>query len=197
MTKAELISSVARKSNVTKKVAESVLKSFTETIHESVKRNGHIRISDLGTFLVVEKKARTGVNPQTKAKIQIPAVKSARFRPARALRDAAMSLEPEESADAVRDEVQRLWSKGDTVSAFHRAMKSYLTAQRRFGRTARRTARFMLIVADVSRNSEKHELAIRLYRKALPILEKAFDPSHPDVIRCKTGLSNLEQSHRQ
>ncbi len=197
MTKAELISSVARRSNVTKKVAESVLKSFTETIHESVKRNGQIRISDLGTFLVVEKKARTGVNPQTKAKIQIPATKPTRFRPAKALRDAAMSVEPEESADAVRDEVQRLWSEGDAVSAFHRAMKSYLKAQRRFGRTARRTARFMLIVADASRNREKYELAIRLYRKALPILEKAFGPSHPDVVSCRTGLADLEQHHGQ
>jgi DNA-binding protein HU-beta len=197
MTKAEIISSVARKSNVTKNVAESVLKSFTETIHESVKRNGHIRISDLGTFLVVEKKARTGINPRTKAKIQIPATKATRFRPAKALRDAAMSVEPEESADAVRDQVQRLWSEGDTVSAFHRAMQSYLKAQRRFGRTARRTARFMVVVADASRNREKYHLAIRLYRKALPILEKAFGPSHPDVVHCKTVLSHLERDHGQ
>jgi DNA-binding protein HU-beta len=197
MTKAELISSVARRSNVTKKVAESVLKSFTETIHESVKRNGEIRISDLGTFLVVEKKARTGVNPQTKAKMLIPATKLTKFRPAKALRDAAINVEPEESADAVRDEVQRLWSEGDGVSAFHRAMKSYLKAQRRFGRTARRTARFMLIVADASRNREKYELAILLYRKALPILEKAFGPSHPDVVSCKTGLADLERHHGQ
>jgi DNA-binding protein HU-beta len=197
MTKAEIIFSVAKKSNVTKKVAESVLKSFTETIHESVKRNGHIRISDLGTFLVVEKKARIGVNPRTKAKIQIPATKSTKFRPAKALRDAAMSVEPEESADAVRDEVQRLWSEGDAVSAFHRAMKSYLNAQRRFGRAARRTARFMLIVADASRNREKYQLAIRLYRKALPILEKAFGPADPDVVRCKAGLRDSERDHVQ
>ena len=197
MTKAELISSVASRSKVTKKVAESVLKSFTETIHESVQRNGHIRVSHLGTFLVVEKKARTGVNPRTKAKIQIPATKSTRFRPAKALREAAINVEPEESADAVRDEVQRLWSEGDGVSAFHRAMKSYLKAQRRFGRNARRTARFMLIVADASRNREKYQLAILLYRKALPILEKAFRPSHPDVVSCKKGLSDLEQDHGQ
>jgi DNA-binding protein HU-beta len=197
MTKAELISSVARKSNVSKRVAESVLKSFTETIHESVQRNGHIRVSHLGTFLVVEKKARTGVNPRTKAKIQIPATKSTRFRPAKALRDAAINVEPEESADAVRDEVQRLWREGDAVSAFHRAMKSYLKAQRRFGRTARRTARFMLIVAEAAKHRDKHYLAGQLYRRALPTLEKAFGPFHPDVIRCKTGLSDLEQDHGQ
>jgi DNA-binding protein HU-beta len=197
MTKAEIISTVARKSNVTKKVAESVLKSFIETIHESVKRNGQIRINDLGTFLVVEKKARTGVNPRTKAKIQIPPIKAPRFRPAKALRDAAMSVEPEESADAVRDEVQRLWNGGDSLAAFHRAMKSYLKAQRRFGRTARRTARFMLIVADVSRNREKYQLAIGLYRKALPILERAFGLSHPEVINCRTNLQDLERDHGQ
>ena len=195
MTKSELISSIARRSNVTKKVAELVLKSLTDTIHESVKRNGHIRISNLGTFLVVEKQARTGVNPLTKAKIQITATKSARFRPAKALRDAAISVEPEESPDAVRDEVQRLWSEGDNVSAFHRAMKSYLKAQRRFGKNARRTAPFMLIVADASRNRDKYQLAIRLYRRALPILEKAFGPSHPDVVSCGTVLYHMERDH--
>ncbi len=88
MTKAEIISSVARKSNVTKKVAESVLKSFTETIHESVKRNGHIRISDLGTFLVCGEEGEDRHESSHQAKIQIPATKSTRFRPAKALRDA-------------------------------------------------------------------------------------------------------------
>jgi DNA-binding protein HU-beta len=195
MTKAEFISTVARRSNVTKKVAESVLKSFTETIHESVKKNGTIRITDLGTFLVVDKKARKGINPRTKATIQIPATKSARFRPAKALREAAISVEPEESPDAVRKEVQRLWSEGDPVSAFHRAMKSYLKAQRRFGRTARRTAPFMLMVADASRNRDKYQLAIRLYRKAIPILEKAFGASHPDVVSCRTVLRDMERDH--
>lgn len=108
-----------------------------------------------------------------------------------------MSVEPEESADAVRDEVQRLWNAGDSLAAFHRAMKSYLKAQRRFGRTARRTARFMLIVADISRDREKYQLAIGLYRKALPILEKAFGQSHPDAMHCRTSLKALERDHKQ
>lgn len=193
MTKDELISAVARKSNVTKKVAASVLESLTETIHKSVKENGHIRISNLGTFLVVEKKARTGFNPRTKVRIQIPAKKTTRFRPAKALTEAAMSVEPEESADAVRNEIQRLCSEGDNVSAFHRAMKSYLKAQRRFGRSAARTARFMVILADAARRREKYHLAVRLYQKALPILEKGFGQSHPDVVSCKTGLRESEK----
>jgi len=36
---------------------------------------------------VVDRKARTGVNPQTKAKIKIPATKAPRFRAAQALKD--------------------------------------------------------------------------------------------------------------
>jgi hypothetical protein len=44
---------------------------------------------------------------------------------------------------------------------------------------------------------EKHELAIQLYRKALPILDKGFGPSHPDVVSCKTGLRDSERHHGQ
>jgi nucleoid DNA-binding protein len=51
------------------------------------KRDGKIRISDLGTFRVVKKKARTGVNPQTRQKIKIPATKVPRFSASRALKE--------------------------------------------------------------------------------------------------------------
>jgi len=60
-----------------------------ESIHDSLKKkDGKIRIADLGTFRVIKKKARTGVNPQTKQKIKIPAAKVPRFSASRALREA-------------------------------------------------------------------------------------------------------------
>lgn len=88
MTKAELVSEVAQNSNVTKKAAESMLKSLIETIHHAMKEGGHLRLAGLGTFKVTERRARTGVNPRTGAKLQIPATKVPSFRAAKALKDA-------------------------------------------------------------------------------------------------------------
>jgi DNA-binding protein HU-beta len=88
MTKAEIVSQIAEKSDVTKKVAETVLKSLIESVQEALKKEGQIRLDGLGTFRVMERKARTGVNPRTQAKIKIPATKAPAFRAAKALKDA-------------------------------------------------------------------------------------------------------------
>jgi DNA-binding protein HU-beta len=88
MTKAELVSEIAEKSDVTKKAAEIMLKTFIESVHQALRETGEIRIDALGTFKVVERKARTGVNPQTGARMDIPATKAPAFRPAKALKDA-------------------------------------------------------------------------------------------------------------
>ena len=42
--------------------------------------------------MVVERKARTGVNPQTQAKIKIPATKAPAFRAAKALKEAVKEV---------------------------------------------------------------------------------------------------------
>ncbi|AFM23098.1 HU family DNA-binding protein [Desulfomonile tiedjei] len=90
MTKTELVTRVAGEAGLPKKTADSVLKAFVAAIHQSLKgKDGQIRIPDLGTFLVAQRKARKGVNPQTKKKIKIPASKVPRFRAAKALREAA------------------------------------------------------------------------------------------------------------
>ncbi len=88
MTKAELVSRIAEEANITKKAAGMALDAVVDSVHDSLKKkDGKIRIADLGTFRVVKKKARTGVNPQTRQKIKIPATKVPRFSPSRALRE--------------------------------------------------------------------------------------------------------------
>jgi DNA-binding protein HU-beta len=90
MTKAELVAKISGEAGLPKKTADSVLKAFVVAIHQSLKsKDGQIRIPDLGTFIVAERKARKGVNPQTKKKIKIPASKVPRFRAAKALKEAA------------------------------------------------------------------------------------------------------------
>ena len=89
MTKAQIVTRIAKEANVTKKAAAMALDSLVAAIQDSLKKKeGKIRIADLGTFRVVKKKARVGVNPQTKQKIKIPATKVPRFSASRALKEA-------------------------------------------------------------------------------------------------------------
>jgi DNA-binding protein HU-beta len=89
MTKAELVNRMAEEAGVTKKAAAAALNALVGAIHDALKKkDGKIRIADLGTFRVIKKKARTGVNPQTKQKIKIPAAKVPRFSSSRALKEA-------------------------------------------------------------------------------------------------------------
>ena len=90
MTKAELVNRMAEEAEITKRAAASALNAFITAVHDSLKKKtGRIRVADLGTFYVSKRKARTGVNPQTRKKIKIPAMTVPRFSASKALKDAA------------------------------------------------------------------------------------------------------------
>jgi DNA-binding protein HU-beta len=92
MTKAELVQKLAEEAKVTKKVAGKMITSLVKTLQYELNRAGKIRIDGLGTFAVVDRKARNGVNPQTRAKIKIPASKAPKFSAAKALKDAVKGV---------------------------------------------------------------------------------------------------------
>ncbi len=88
MTKAELVSRIAQDANIPKKAANSALAAFVAAIHDSLKKkDGKIRVADLGTFRILKRKPRKGVNPQTKKKIKIPATTVPRFTASKALKE--------------------------------------------------------------------------------------------------------------
>jgi DNA-binding protein HU-beta len=89
MTKADLVSKIAEDAGISQKAADQVLKTFVTSIHDSLKSSEEqIRIPDLGTFKVSERKARTGVNPRTREKIEIPAGRVPGFTSSKALKEA-------------------------------------------------------------------------------------------------------------
>jgi DNA-binding protein HU-beta len=102
MTKAELVSKLAEEAQLTKKVAAAILDSLVETLQAGLKKGVKIRIAGLGTFAVADRKARTGVNPRTRAKIKIPATKAPVFRAAKALKDAAKANLPRQQGGVVK-----------------------------------------------------------------------------------------------
>lgn len=87
MNKAELVSSVAEKAEVTKKDAEKVATAVFDVIEEALANGEKVQLVGFGTFEVRDRAARTGRNPQTGEEIQIAATRVPAFRAGKALRD--------------------------------------------------------------------------------------------------------------
>jgi DNA-binding protein HU-beta len=88
MNKTELIAAIAAKADLTKKDSEKALKAFEEVVTETLAKGGKVQLVGFGTFDVAARAAREGRNPQTGAKMPIPASKAPRFKVGKALRDA-------------------------------------------------------------------------------------------------------------
>lgn len=88
MTKTDLISAVAEKTGVTKKDAGAVLDALIDEIIGAVKKGDRVQLVGFGTFELRERAARTGLNPQTKEQIEIPASKAPAFKAGKAFKDA-------------------------------------------------------------------------------------------------------------
>ncbi len=88
MTKTDLVNLIAENADYTKKDAEKALTSVISAISESLANGEKIQLVGFGTFEVRERKAKEGINPKTKAKINIAAKKVPAFKAGKALKDA-------------------------------------------------------------------------------------------------------------
>ncbi len=88
MNKAELIEAIANDTGVTKKLAGEMVDAFIYEVTKALKKGHEVRLVGFGTFKVVKRKARTGVNPQTGQKMRIPARKVPKFVPGKELKKA-------------------------------------------------------------------------------------------------------------
>ena len=87
MNKAELVSAIAEKSELSKKDSEKALKAFTEVVTDELKKGNKIQLVGFGTFEVAERAAREGRNPQTGATMKIAASKAPKFKAGAALKN--------------------------------------------------------------------------------------------------------------
>ena len=89
MTKAELIDKVAAIEGVpTKKVAAETVDAVFVAIKNALVQGDSFTFQGFGTFKTQTYAARTGVNLQTKEKIQIPETRRPKFTPSKVLKDA-------------------------------------------------------------------------------------------------------------
>ena len=87
MNKSELVDAMAKKSGLSKKDTEAALGAFTETVANALKKGDKVQLIGFGTFEVTKRAAREGKNPQTGAKIKIPASKAPKYKAGKALKD--------------------------------------------------------------------------------------------------------------
>ena len=88
MTKTELIDHIASEADLSKAAAGRALGAALDAIAKSLVEGESVTLIGFGTFLVRERGARTGRNPQTGKEMAIAASKTAAFKPAKSLKDA-------------------------------------------------------------------------------------------------------------
>ncbi len=87
MNKAMLIEQMAKMSKLPKSTCKSALESFISVVGTALKQNKPIVLTGFGTFSVMKRKSRMGVNPATGKKMQIPAKKVPKFKAGKALKE--------------------------------------------------------------------------------------------------------------
>ena len=80
MNKTELVQAIAEKANLTKVQAKAALDATLDAMGGALKKGDKVALIGFGTFQVIKKDARTGINPATKEAIKIPAKKVVKFK---------------------------------------------------------------------------------------------------------------------
>ena len=81
MNKAELVCSVQKNlgKDVSKAASEKAVNAVIESIAATLRKGKNVQLIGFGTFKVVNRKARMGVNPKTGEALKIKASKSVKF----------------------------------------------------------------------------------------------------------------------
>ena len=75
MNKGELIKAMANKADFSQKDAAAAYDALIEAVTEALKAGEKVQLVGFGTIELKEVPAKTGINPQTKAPVEIPACK--------------------------------------------------------------------------------------------------------------------------
>jgi integration host factor subunit alpha len=87
MTKSDLVNKVFEQIGGTKKEASDLVEKLFDLMKNELSKGQSIKISGFGNFLIRDKQARKGRNPQTGETIEISARRVLTFKPSQVLRD--------------------------------------------------------------------------------------------------------------
>ena len=87
MNKGELIKAMAEKAGFTNKDAAIAYDAFIAAVTDALKAGEKVNLVGFGSFEVKDVAAKTGINPQTKAPVEIPACKKPVMKFGKAYKD--------------------------------------------------------------------------------------------------------------
>jgi len=88
VNKDTLVHMVVDKTELAKKDVEAVLGCVIDCVTAELGKGNKVTLTGFGTFKVSNRAAREGINPQTKAKIMIPAMTVPKFTAGKTLKEA-------------------------------------------------------------------------------------------------------------
>jgi Bacterial nucleoid DNA-binding protein len=88
MNKTEFVNAIAAKAGLTKVDSKKAVDAFVATVSEELSKGGKVSLLGFGSFSVVTRAERKGVNPSTKKPITIPAGKKVKFSTGNELKNA-------------------------------------------------------------------------------------------------------------
>lgn len=80
ISKAQIVEEIANDCEMSKAGVSKVLDSFFEVIADNVARGGKVALTGWFSLTNAERKARVGINPQTKQKVKYPAKKYVKMK---------------------------------------------------------------------------------------------------------------------
>src|ERR1035438_1526000 len=87
VTKADLVEEVVRVTELPRKESETVVETIFESIIGALQSGDRIEIRGFGSFRTRQRRGRTGRNPKTGAKVEVPPKKIPFFKPSKELKE--------------------------------------------------------------------------------------------------------------
>lgn len=106
MTKAELVDEVARVVQLTKKQAETIVNIVFDSIVDSLRAGEKIELRGFGSFRLRSRKSRTGRNPKTGEKVEVPSKKIPYFKPGKELKELINHVMAEQAASEAAEKAE-------------------------------------------------------------------------------------------
>jgi DNA-binding protein HU-beta len=87
MNKAALIEQMAKETKLPKTACKNAVESFIRAVEGSLKKGKPVVLTGFGTFTVMRRKERVGINPATGQKMKIAAKRVPKFKAGKKLKD--------------------------------------------------------------------------------------------------------------
>ena len=105
MTKADLVDRVTSLGDLTRRDSEVIVDTLFDSVIHALKTGDKVEVRGFGSFRIRQRQPRTGRNPKTGAKVDVPAKRVPYFKPSKELRDLVNPKDggPETQPDNARE----------------------------------------------------------------------------------------------